>query len=57
MKKTRLICGIVGFPLKNPRSIPIWKSFFKKKKIFSEMNKFEIKPNKLKSFVNFIKKK
>ncbi len=52
----KLICGIVGYPLKKPRSIPIWKKYFKKKKIFSEMNKYEIKPKNLKSFVQFIKK-
>ena len=27
------ICGIVGFPLNKPRSISIWKKFFKKKKL------------------------
>jgi shikimate dehydrogenase len=50
-----LINGIIGFPLKNPRSIPIWKSFFKKKKIKAIMKKFEIKPSLLKRFIKDIR--
>ena len=51
----KLICGIVGYPLKKPRSISIWKKYFKRKKIYSEMNKYEIQPKNLKTFVQFIK--
>ena len=40
MKKK--ICGIVGFPLKKPRSIPIWKKFIKENQINATMNAFEI---------------
>lgn len=50
-----LINGIIGYPLKNPRSIPIWKHFFKKNKIKAGMFKFEIKPSDLKSFIGKIK--
>jgi len=49
------ICGIVGFPLKNPRSIPIWKKYFKKNKINSSMEEFQIKVSKINSFIKFMK--
>ena len=45
-----IINGILGYPLKNPRSIQIWKNFFKKKKIHAKMLKFEIKPKNLDDF-------
>lgn len=37
-----MISGIIGHPLKNPRSITIWKDFFKKNNIKSEMIKWDI---------------
>ena len=49
------ICGIVGFPLKKPRSIEIWSRFFKRKKISSEMNKYEVPPRKIARFIKFMK--
>ena len=49
------ICGIVGFPLKNPRSIPIWKKYFKKNKINSSMEEFQIKISNINSFIKFMK--
>lgn len=49
------ISGILGHPLKQPRSIKIWKNYFKKKKILSKMLKFDVKPQKLKEFINFIR--
>ena len=55
MLKKKLICGIIGFPLNKPRSIPIWKNFFKKKNINSSMLKFEIKNSKLSSFIKDIR--
>ena len=33
-------CGIVGYPLKKPRSIKLWKDYFFKKKINSNMLEF-----------------
>ena len=51
-----IINGILGHPLKNPRSIKIWKNFFKKKKIKANMLKFEITPKKLHNFISYIKK-
>ncbi len=50
-----IINGIIGYPLKNPRSIPIWKNYFKKNKIKASMQKFEIKPANLKKFLKDIK--
>lgn len=52
-----IINGILGYPLKNPRSIQIWKNFFKKKKIHAKMLKFEIKPKNLDDFFLSIRKK
>lgn len=49
-------CGIIGFPLNNPRSIPIWKKYFKKNKINSSMKGFEVHPKKIKKFVVDLKK-
>ena len=48
-------CGILGHPLKNPRSIKIWKSFFKKNNIKCNMNGFDVKPKNLKKFFYQIK--
>lgn len=33
-------CGIIGFPIKKPRSIKLWKKYFSKKKINSKMLEF-----------------
>ena len=43
-KITLMYCGIIGYPLKNPRSIKIWKKIFLKKKINCKMIPIEIKP-------------
>ena len=51
-----IISGILGYPLKNPRSIKIWKNYFRKRKILSKMIKFDIRPNKLSDFFRFVKK-
>ena len=53
--KKKYICGIIGFPLKKPRSIQLWKSFFKKNSVSSEMIKFEIAPKNIDSFIEQIK--
>jgi len=50
MSKQKYICGILGYPLRRPRSINIWKKYFYKNKINSSMNKFEIKPKNIKYF-------
>ena len=49
-------CYIVGYPLNNPRSVPLWRKYFKKRKIFSSMKPFEVKPAKLVNFIKYIKK-
>ena len=51
----KFICGILGYPLKKPRSIPIWKNYFSKNNINSSMEKFEIENKKLDSFMSSIK--
>ena len=43
-----MFCTIIGFPLLRPRSVPLWRSFFKKKKLHIKMNSLEIHPKKLK---------
>ena len=48
--KVKKTFGIIGYPLKNPRSIKIWKKFFKQKKIFAEMLPFEINNKKINKF-------
>ena len=55
MSKKKYLCGILGYPLKKPRSIKIWKSYFRIKNINSSMKKFEIQPKKISSFINYIK--
>lgn len=49
-------CGILGHPLKKPRSIKIWKSFFRKNKIKCDMRGFDVKPKNLEKFFLHIKK-
>ena len=49
-------CGIIGYPLKNPRSIPLWKAFFKKNNINSKMKTFNINPFFIKKFIKKLKK-
>jgi shikimate dehydrogenase len=39
-----MFCAIIGYPLKKPRSVKIWKEFFLKKKIDMSMKQLEI-PN------------
>ena len=43
-----MFCTIIGFPLKKTRSIFVWNSFFKKKKINSKMLPIEISKKKFK---------
>jgi len=49
-----MINGIIGHPLKKPRSIKLWKKFFKKKGIRAKMLAFDIKPKKINSFFRMI---
>ena len=51
------ISGILGHPLKKPRSIKIWKDYFSRKGINSSMVKFDIKPKNLANFFENIKVK
>ena len=56
--KIKKTFGIIGYPLKNPRSIKIWKKFFKQKKINAEMLPFEINKKKIdKFFLSLLKNK
>tara|TARA_B100001029_G_C15005099_1_gene420576 strand:+ start:207 stop:992 length:786 start_codon:yes stop_codon:yes gene_type:complete len=51
-------CGIVGFPLKKPRSIEIWNRYFKEKKIKASMSAFNFKEKEFKKkILNLIKNK
>ncbi len=47
-----MFCSIIGHPLKSPRSVKIWKSFFKKKKL--EINMLALDLNSL-NFESYIK--
>ena len=49
--KKKYLCGIIGYPLNKPRSIPIWRAYFKKKKINAKMIPFQVKPKLMKKFV------
>ena len=51
-----LRCYIIGYPLKNPRSVILWKKFFKKKKINSSMKPLELTKNKLRILIKQFKK-
>ena len=51
-----MINGILGHPLKKPRSIRLWKKFFKKKSIDAKMLPFDVAPSKLNFFFRSIKK-
>ena len=35
-----ITCGIIGYPIKNPRSVKLWKQYFSRKKIKSKMLEF-----------------
>lgn len=48
-----MFAHIIGYPLNKPRSIKIWNSYFKKKKMNIKMTGYEIEP---KNFNNKIKK-
>ncbi len=41
--------------MNKPRSVPLWKKFFKKKKIKIEMNALEFKKNNINNFLRFFK--
>ncbi len=45
-------CGIIGHPLKNPRSIKIWRNFFIRKNIKASMEAYDIKRDKFKNFIS-----
>lgn len=50
-----MYCHIIGFPLNKPRSVKIWRNFFKKKKKKITMTAKEIPPSQLKNFFSKIK--
>jgi len=56
MSNNKYTCGIIGYPLKNPRSIPLWKDFFKKNNINSKMKAFSINPFHINNFIKKLKK-
>ena len=46
-------CFIIGYPLNKPRSVVLWKSFFKKKKLYEfTMNPMEVKKKNAKKIIN-----
>jgi shikimate 5-dehydrogenase len=42
---------IIGYPLKKPRSVPLWKNYFQKYKMNVRMKSLELKPIDLKKFI------
>ena len=48
-------CYIIGHPLNKPRSVSIWKKYFRQKKIKSNMKPVELKPENLSLFIKNIK--
>tara|TARA_B100001093_G_scaffold495600_1_gene540268 strand:- start:81 stop:905 length:825 start_codon:yes stop_codon:yes gene_type:complete len=52
----KYLCGIIGYPLNKPRSIPIWQKYFKKKNINALMVPFEINPKLFNKFVKNLRK-
>ena len=52
-----MFCKIIGFPLTKPRSVRLWRSFFKKKKLKISMNALEIYPNNFNKKFNILLKK
>ena len=57
LNQKKYLCGIIGYPLNKPRSIPIWKNFLKKKNINAQMLPFEVNPKMFNKFVKNLKKK
>ena len=55
MKRKIYKCGIIGYPLNKPRSVNIWKKYFKENSISATMNSFEVESSKLTSFFNKFK--
>ena len=51
-----MFCSIIGHPLKNPRSIKIWKKFFKKKKFRIKMLALDIKKADFKEQIKNVKR-
>ena len=51
-----MYCSIIGHPLKNPRSIPIWKAYFKKKKLKIKMKGIDVLPKKFDRLILSLKK-
>ena len=51
-----MYCSIIGHPLKNPRSIPIWKSYFKKKKLKIKMKGIDVLLKKFDKLILSLKK-
>ncbi len=47
-----MFCSIIGYPLSKPRSVKIWRNFFKKKKMNIQMLSLEIKKNSFNDKIN-----
>ena len=50
-----MYCNIIGYPLRNPRSVKIWNRYFKQKKIKSKMISNEVKLKDLKKILKKFK--
>lgn len=48
-------CFIFGYPLKKPRSVKLWRQYFKKNKIKAKMNTLEIHPSKINKKISVLK--
>jgi len=46
-----MFCSIIGHPLKSPRSVKIWKNFFKKKKLKIDMLAIDINSLNFKKYI------
>ena len=40
-----MFCKIIGYPLNKPRSVVLWRKYFKKKKLKIAMDSFQVKPS------------
>jgi shikimate dehydrogenase len=47
-----MFCKIIGYPLIKPRSVILWKKFFKKKKLKINMQPFQIRPTHFNKEIN-----
>ncbi len=52
-----MYCSIIGYPLNKPRSVPLWKNYFKRKNYKIEMFPIEVKKKDFHKYILKLKKK